>query len=145
MTVIAWDGITLAADKMCGDEWMKIGTVTKVRRIGECLVGCAGNSAKARAMLKWFEDGADPNTLPAHQLDDETAVTLLVIRKNGQAQIYQASAFPINLEQKFVAVGSGREAAMATMHLGFGARRAVEVASAVCQHCGNGIDTLTLG
>ncbi len=57
---------------------------------------------------------------------------------------YLHSAYPELHEDKFNALGAGRDYALAAMYLGFDASRAVEVACALDVNCGNGIDVLTL-
>ena len=63
MTIIAWDGKTLAADKAasnCG----YLRTVTKIYRVPSGLVGFAGDGSRAFALLQWFRDGCDPAKYP---------------------------------------------------------------------------------
>ena len=53
MTIIAWDGKTLAAGKAstnCGYRR----TCTKIFRVPGGLVGFAGNGSRAMALLEWF-------------------------------------------------------------------------------------------
>lgn len=50
MTVIAWDGKTLAADKRVGYGNMHR-TTTKIRRVGDALVGCSGSGSLAVAAM----------------------------------------------------------------------------------------------
>jgi ATP-dependent protease HslVU (ClpYQ) peptidase subunit len=47
-------------------------------------------------------------------------------------------------EDKFIAWGAGRDYALAAMHLGKNSREAVEVACALDNTCGMGIDILEL-
>ncbi len=143
MTVIAWDGITLAADKRACLGAM-VGTVTKIRRIGDLIVGGAGEPAFIGAMMAWIEGGRDQETFPKQQQDKDDWSPILVIEPDGTPSIYERTAFPVRNEQKHIAIGSGREFARAAMYLGCDARKAVEVAIALDCGCGNGIDTLTM-
>lgn len=143
MTVIAWDGRTLAADKRNGYGTM-IGTVTKVYRYGDLLVGGAGDGCFISAMREWVKAGRDPDKFPAHQGSKDDWCPIMVIEADGSCLIYERSPYPTRLEQRFMAIGSGREYAMAAMHLGKTAAEAVEVASALDSACGNGVDTLPL-
>lgn len=147
MTVIAWDGTTLAADREAGDNWIRCNSVTKIARVGECLVGCAGPAASARELLVWFAAGADPASFH-ESLRKLENLSMLVIARDGAISVYQHTPYPILYRSgnpvtgdRF-AIGAGKEAAMAVMLAGNGARRAVEIASLVCNGCGNGIDTL---
>ena len=142
MTVIAWDGHTLAADKRMGTEYPR--TVTKIRRLasGE-LVGVTGYFDRGLALIDWYAAGADPKTFPAFQVDDAKSCELLIVRPGGIVLSLQDWPTPMPLENMQHAVGTGRDFAAAAMHLGCDARQAVEVANALCGSCGNGVDTLT--
>lgn len=142
MTVIVWDGRTLAADKLCADNWTKR-RVTKIRRVGaDFLMGAAGDSDRCRALIAWFSNGADPTLFPSHLQADSTEAQLMVIDRDGTAALYAREPFPIVLDAGFQAIGSGAEAALAAMHCGRTAVEAVEIASLVCRGVGLGIDSL---
>lgn len=141
MTVIAWDGTTLAADKqMTGGGGIKR-TVRKIYRHGGMLIGITGNVDVALEMLEWFKAAAKPADFPAKARDDVS--TLVVISRDG-VRSYNGSPYALMLEDKKVAFGSGRDFAETAMFLGCDARRAVEVTCHFQSDCGNGIDTLTL-
>jgi len=142
MTVIAWDGKTLAADKL-GDACGLRRTTTKIHRFDGGLFGCAGTASKAAEMLDWIRKGADPATVPAFQLTDEYQ-DVFVVRNDGRAFMYGRSGYPFEVEDECHAIGSGRDFAIATMFLGWGAHHAVFAASQFETGCGNGIDTLEL-
>lgn len=141
VTVIAWDGKTLAADKMMGFGSSK-SSVTKIFKIGGALVGFAGHSANGQELLEWFRSSRRPSDFPASQRGVDS-VTLLVIESDGKILHYGQSPHPMIIEDAFHAIGSGDEFALAAMYLGRTARDAVEVACALCPTCGNGIDTLS--
>lgn len=145
MTVIVWDGMTLAADRQAGDSWIKCNSVTKIERIAGHLVGCSGPAAAAREMQAWFAEGADPKAFH-DRLRKLDTLTMLAVAPDGTVKIYQDTPYPIIYRDgpfgNRYAIGCGKEAAMAVMLAGNGARRAVEITSLVCAGCGNGIDTL---
>lgn len=142
MTVIAWDGRTLAADKQCtyGNGRRK---VTKIRRVGDTLVGIAGTASIGEAVIDWLESGADPEKYPKLQADKDDGANVLVIR-HGRVEEYSRTNVPIVYEDPFIAIGCGRDFAIAAMHCGKTAREAVEIACIYDTGCGCGIDTLTL-
>lgn len=143
MTVIAWDGRTLAADRLANTGGLR-GTVTKIFRAGDLLVGGSGDFAFVLAMVDWVQKGRDAATFPTHQKDKDDWQPFLVIQRNAPPQLYDRTPFPVQLEQRSIAIGSGRDFAMAAMHLGRTAKEAVEVAIALDVGCGNGVDTLEL-
>jgi hypothetical protein len=142
VTVIAWDGRTLAADKRGTVAGMAY-SVTKVHRVRDGLVAFSGGGAHAAELLNWFNGDRDPATYPRRG-DDDGAGTIY-IDTSGRILMYAAAnPFPELIEAPFFARGCGRDYAMAAMHLGCDARRAVEVACAFDVGCGNGIDALEL-
>jgi hypothetical protein len=144
MTVIAWDGKTLAADKRATCSGHPA-TVTKIMRTpkGE-LIGASGDLDTARALLAWYCAGADAATFPDNRNGDFCRAYMIVITLDAKVHKYEREPVPMLFEDPFSAMGSGRDYALAAMHLGYSARRAVEVACALDTGCGNGIDTLKL-
>jgi len=143
VTVIAWDGRTLAADKMCADDWTAR-RVTKIRRLrgGEVIAGASGAADRCRALMAWLDAGGE---FPAHlRTADQTHATVLAIFRDGRrVALYQREPEPIWLDNDTPhAIGSGAEAALAAMHCGRTSREAVQVASLVCRGVGMGVDTL---
>lgn len=144
MTCIAWDGRTLAADRRACLGTM-IYEVTKVHRLPDgSLFGGAGEFDSAQELLHWFREGAHPEEWPACQKDKDLWCGGILIRPEGTAWRIERQPRLLRIESPFFACGSGREMAMAVMHLGYTAQKAVEVASALDSACGNGMDTLTL-
>lgn len=141
MTVIAWDGKTLAADKMTNFGGLH-GTTVKVHRIGDKLVGGCGTTAQIQEMLKWVEKGCDPEKFPPQQRNLQECVSLLVVNKDGSLHQYESTPWPIILQNKQWAIGNGRDFAIAAMYLGKTAKEAVEVTNVLCNDCGNGVDEL---
>lgn len=139
MTVIAWDGRMLAADRLASYNGHKR-SATKIFRLdSQRLVAFAGTAPIAHAVLAWLRDSerkieAFPKSADTHAF---------VVHRDGHAECYEGEAHPVPVLEPFFASGAGRDYALAAMHLGYDARRAVEVACALDIYCGNGIDTLT--
>lgn len=143
MTVIAWDGTSLAADKMTDFGGLHA-TTTTVQRIRGCLVAGCGNAALVRELQAWFADGAEPARFPAAQRDLKECCSLLVVQPGGVLLQYENGPFPLVLEKRHWAIGSGRDFAMMAMHLGKSARQACELTAELCNTCGNGVDSMVL-
>lgn len=143
MTVIAWDGVTLAADRrMCNGPL--IGTITKIRRAPDgSLIGSAGNADAGQEVMAWYERGADPKEFSDHMRNRDDFAGLLVIRPDAEVWKYERTPYPMKFSGPH-AIGSGRDFAMAAIHLGHDAAKAVEVACALDCFCGNGVDRLSL-
>lgn len=142
MTVIAWDGFSLAADKRATNNGLHR-TVTKIARLRDHLVAVSGDYAKGNVLMKWFENGAIAADFPSFQQTPDWA-SLLVIDQSGQVMKYEQHHLPILFEDELYAMGSGRDYAMAALFLGKTAEEAVAVASVLDVDCGNGIDVLRL-
>jgi len=140
MTVVAWDGVSMAADRQ-GEIYTTKTERTKIRRVGALIAGCAGTVRASEAMFQWFKDGARIGEFP--KLVDHDA-GLMLVAGVGQLFLYEGTPYPMYLENKFFAIGSGGDAAMAAIHLGSDAKHAVEVACAISTGCGGGVDVLTL-
>ena len=144
MTIIVWDGITLAADKQATNSGLKL-TVTKIRRIREHLVGFSGDLDYAIAMTKWFEDGAKVENFPKHQEDNDKWIGMIVITPDNKVLKYERSPHPIDFtENRMLCLGCGRDFAFGALAMGADARKAVMIACLYDSGCGMGIDTLTL-
>ena len=143
MTVIAFDGTTLAADKRA-TMGSTICTTTKIFRINECLVGLAGEISFGEQVLSWFKDGRYPDKFPPSQRDKDDWAPLLVVYPLGLVQIYERTPFPVTYEDKMIAIGRGRDYALAAMHCGKTAAEAVALTCLLDSSCGNGVDTLRL-
>lgn len=143
MTVLAWDGKTLAADKLmcCG---VTKGTVTKIHRFGDSLLGVTGNLSMGMEVLEWFKAGAIAKDYPPGNRDVNSGASLIIVKPDKTVWKYESSPHAFKVEGEFCAFGSGDESAMVAMECGCDARKAVEVTCKYNTGCGNGIDTLEL-
>lgn len=141
MTVIAWDGKTLAADKRATSGGGIARTVTKIHRHSDVLLGVTGSWDIAAEMREWFKAGAVPADFPPKAREGDA--TLIVIRRD-RVETYNSGPYPMPIEAAYCAFGSGRDYAEAAMFLGRSAANGVMVASHFQTDCGNGVDTLTL-
>lgn len=149
MTVIAWDGSVLAADRR-----LVIGGVvaetTKIRRAGKFLVGGAGPTVEVAYLLEWaghdFDLDQHPEKLYGVKISDETALVAVTDSVGGpRVVVYEGGGrLPAVVKSPFFALGSGEKFASAAMYLGHNAEYAVSVANALCPWCGNGCDMLRL-
>jgi 20S proteasome alpha/beta subunit len=145
MTCIAWDGRVLAADKRA-TSYGHGSTVTKIRKAatGELLAVC-GDFDTGQALMAWYQAGALPESFPENRdASEQFRARLLVIDAGPRIRVFDCTPHAMTIEDKCYAMGSGRDYALAAMHLGRNSRKAVEVACALDLGCGNGIDTLRL-
>lgn len=179
MSVIAWDGNTLAADKRASSGTL-ICTTTKIFRLDDnTFCGYTGNQDFGEQMVAWYKAGAKAEDFPASQRDKDDWARLIVVRScthivpepelphanpldleslsaftvvryktrkvmqdRYEVLEYERTPHPIRIEDKLRAWGSGRDFALAAMHLGKTAAEAVTFACQFDSACGNGVDTL---
>lgn len=141
MTVIAWDGKTLAADKRAVNGSL-IRTTTKIFKVYDLIVAVAGKFDYGLQMVDWVQKGRNPEAYPKCQSDTENWVSLLVV-ENGKLLVYEMTPFPLIFEDAHYATGFGRDFAMAAMHVGYDAPGAVRIACELSADCGNGVDFFT--
>lgn len=138
MTVVAWDGRTLAADRMANYNGHARSATMVFRLDPQNLVGICGKASVATEILAWLRGARDPEQFPR---DPDTMV--FMVHNTGRMVCYEGGPFPVPVTEGYFAMGAGRDYALAALHLGYDARRAVEVACALDIYCGMGIDTLS--
>lgn len=139
MTVIAWDGRVLAADKcaLYGDH-RKVGTKI-FRPVTDTVLGACGSIGAGLSLVEWYNNGCKRDEWPECQKDKDDWALLIVASKEG-VYWYERLPYKIRLEQPFMAWGRGGEFAMGALAMGATAVQAVEVASKYCDGCGMGVD-----
>lgn len=143
MTTIAWDGLTLAADKQSTCSGL-IHKTTKIFKHWTGLYGVTGHLTHGLTVYKWItEQNADPALYPENPSSDDYGY-VLHINVDSEIFCYEGYAIPAQMEDKFIAVGSGRDFATAAMYLGQTAVQAIATSSIFDANTGNGVDSFTL-
>lgn len=137
MTVIAYDGRTLAADRQGTAGGYKF-AVTKLARIGSRRFGFAGDMAYLPMLISYFKGNG---AWPEFQKDKDTRLYTVMIR-DGRIWKYESQPEPFQIFAEHYATGAGRDYATAAMHCGKTAAEAVQIASIYEESCGLGVDTL---
>lgn len=145
MTVLVWDGKTLAADKQVTTNGKRL-KVTKIFKVNGNLVGFTGDYANVCEMLKWIEEGMLEDTFPFAPGDNSSSgLSTLVITPKKDILVYQDSPFPMLFsENEYYCDGCGEGIAYGALLSGKTAKEAVEIVCQIDIGCGMGIDTLTL-
>jgi hypothetical protein len=140
MTVIAWDGHTLATDKQATNSGLRF-TVTKSVKLesGEVLAW-TGNMDTGQMIANWYKDGADAAKWPECQKDKDDWSRLIVV-KDGKVFVYEQRPVAMEFQDKFMAWGSGRDYAIGAMAKGASAIEAVHIAMRFDNGCGCGVDS----
>lgn len=146
MTTIAWDGKTLAGDKQATDNSGLMTLVTKVFRVGDCLLGGTGNTVAIQEFIAWYKRGCDVDKFPPHLRDSEKHYChILEVNSDRTLHVYENSPYSFEVERIHHAMGSGRDFALMAMRLGKTAEAAVLLAGEFDSGTGLGSDTLTFG
>lgn len=140
MTTIAWDGKTLAADRMATYSFTK----RKVRKLFDCgdyAYGCSGEFWQAHLIADWLRSGAGNS---GRVTQDEISCCGIAVRKtDGVAFVVEGKSVVLTeIRDEFFATGSGHEYARAAMALGKTAMQAIALASRFDVHTGLGVDTI---
>ena len=119
MTVVAWDGISIAADRQGGGS-SRFACAKLFPQLDGRVIAGAGVFVMVNSLVKWIAAGADPLDYPAQPPGLDLEASVLEVAPSGRATVYEAgctSGFNL-LPGHAYALGSGRDFALAAMHLG---------------------------
>jgi 20S proteasome alpha/beta subunit len=149
ITVIVWDGKTLAADRRIryGSQF---NTTTKIHKIyeplGYVLCGGSGEDCFVQQMIAWVKDGRRPEAFPADQRNKDDWQPFFVIehlhKHFTRILFYERTPHPVVYDSPVLCIGSGADYARAFLHVGKTAEEAVRLTCEIDHHCGDGIDIL---
>ncbi len=143
MTTIAYRSGVLAADTQmtCDGELKAYGRKLVYVKEKDAWVGYAGLLSDCQKFVRWFS-----GETPHETFDENDDFSALIMHGDGRVECMGASLKAHRLEEdEFFALGSGSSAAMAAMHMGADAKRAVEVAMLVDLGTGGEVVTAHLG
>ena len=148
MTVIAWDGKTLSADKQSTAGSLKR-KLKKIARLDNGhLVGATGNATDCKRYIEWYDNinklqEGESVDFPTWQGD--THPHLMVVTPWRGVYMYTGTNEYLDYSENDVfAIGSGAEYAMGAMRAGADSIKAIEIASEFDAYCGMGVDILKL-
>lgn len=152
MTTIAYDGRTLAADTLATDDYGLKTREGKLWALHGCRFGAAGAlgdmlrirlrlQQMAKRLSAMLHDQFMNLVMAEDFLEDGQQLSLLMVAPDGRFYTLERGVFRLRAEG-FGAIGSGRDYALAAMHLGQSAAQAVAVAAQFDAHTGAEIETL---
>ncbi len=145
MTVIVWDGSTLATDSAASDEVVQWKS-TKAWYHGEgddrLILSGTGPLASIVAMREWFKEGYADSEFPIIQVTHPCH--FIVISPHVGLYRYEQSHTPIEHGRDSCAFGEGREFAYGALFMGANAAQAVAAANEYSPHCGLGVEEYRL-
>jgi ATP-dependent protease HslVU (ClpYQ) peptidase subunit len=135
MSVVAWDGKCIAADRQmtCNDMRM---LTTKMRRLDDgTVLAWTGLPGAGLMLVRWYVEGKE---WPDGQQGENWS--RLIVAKKDRVEMYERYPVPILVESAFMAWGSGQEFALGAMAMGATAIQAVDVANRFSVNCGFGVE-----
>lgn len=144
MSIIAWDGTIIAADKAAhnADCLFKTTKLRWHRGTQGVVLGWTGGRDSGELLAEWYEAGADPAKWPEVQKTDDWA-RLIVAMPEG-IWTYERQPIAVKVEDARCAWGSGRDFALGALWRGGDAIDAVQAACHFSTTCGLGIDWFNL-
>ena len=145
MTVIAYDGLYVAADRMISNNDGLQGMSRKIEVFeGQVLATC-GAADHGEALMWWFKEGMHPEAFPhLSKVGGDKDAYLYVFKHNTPVACFQTWPRPIIFPMVLFAAGCGNDIARTAMHLGRDAREAAKIACELNVFCGNGVDYVDL-
>ena len=131
MTVVVFDGTSLAVDSHSSDGKAKTPATKVWIRNGELMTG-AGHLASILEMKDWYERGGNVGEYPKCQQGPRQCV--FIVMDHSSAYRFESSPHPIEMTGPF-AYGAGAEFAYGALHMGATAEQAVEAAIAYSPYC----------
>ena len=145
MTVIAWDGKTLAADTYCTTADGEVIYGPKIYKTPCGLYGGAGDDPAIELVRLWLMRGGKIKTRPP-SFAQGIAFTGLLVDRDGDLFVLDTNILPVRFFPQKFAIGSGAQAAIALMHCGHSAAEAIQkiITHRLVDACGGEVQTLTL-
>ena len=150
MTVVVWDGETLATDRQANDGSLKWETDKAwyvMRDDKPYIVSGVGYLKYIIALREWFTKGAEPDKYPqglevgVHRI---TSSQLVVVSKDEGLILYDDTPHPVTYGFTPCAFGDGKEFSYGALSMGATSSEAVGVTNEHSLHCGKGVALYSL-
>lgn len=144
MTTVAYDGVTLAADRAAWSAGMKY-RVRKVHKIKatdgrQYLVACCGDGHFAQALLCWMRGGPHPGSYPS---TDNIVIAVVIDEKRRIWRMESAALRYGRVLERVHACGGGQDFAIGALEAGATAVQAIRIAIKRSDMAGLGVDSVT--
>lgn len=141
MTVIAWDGKTLAADTLLTYGDVRTTGYVKIKDIGDCVYAITGKMNHFEPLMAWHRDGCIVADYPEECKDTSTLV--VVDKRSGECMSYICSPYPC-ISEGVDAWGCGMVMAFGAMYAGASAAEAVQICIDHCDGVGGTVMSVTV-
>ena len=143
MTVFAYDGRFVAADRMITNDSGRHGICRKITVWEKHVLVTSGAADHGEALTIWFKDGLNPAAFPKAQAGDKDAY-LYVFGYKVPVMCFQTWPSPVLFPMDFYAGGAGGDVAWTALHMGRDAREAAKIACELNIYCGGGVEYVDL-
>lgn len=146
MSIVVWDGKTLAADKQTTNGNLRRTIATKIHRCAsnpDILFAGVGEYQALHALRDWVEKGAIPADFPRDYADRSGNTAMWIINRNGSIARIEDGPFFVTQPVKSFADGSGRDFAYGALEMGADAVMAARIACHYDIYCGGEVDSLS--
>jgi hypothetical protein len=144
MSVVAWDGKMLAADRQGTWGGMRR-EGCKIREVPGAILAGVGDISTFQAMIKWYESGKKDRLWPKElQVVDDLRCQLIVVEFGPKVSVINITPHEVRILEHKMAWGAGADFAVGAMEMGADAKRAVEIACKYSTACGMGVDSIRL-
>lgn len=143
MTIIAYDGKTVATDRQATDNGLRQYAKKLFKMDDGTVIAISGDMSLSIALKDWYVAGKPEDKCPCSREKDKFGY-IIVFKPDGTVEEYENCDTPIEVIDPFMAWGSGRNYAIAAMGLGKTAEEAVLEASRYDVFCGMGVDVVDL-
>lgn len=145
MTVLVWDGHTLATDRQANDgsaKWEadKAWYITDPVDNKIAIVSGVGILEDILKMREWYKQGATQESFP--ELHGKSQ--LIVVRRETGLWVYESVPHPVHYGFNPHAFGHGKDFAYGALAMGASAKEAVDASNMFCLHTGKGIGVYNL-
>ena len=137
MSVVAWDGKIIAADRMIVSADMRSEGV-KLIKLDRVFLAWVGEQGGGLALFDWYTNGCHKSEWPEMQKTNDW--TRLIVVDGSGVRFYEREPYAQSVTSPFMAWGSGRDFAMGVMATGADAIKAVEITNKLSTTCGMGVD-----
>lgn len=149
MTTIAFDGRSIAADRMCSIGNTPVRSPhPKIRRLVyknlPAVMGTSGSVEYGHALVDWLQAGAHAGKEPELSNDGDSNYCTVLLATKESVYLFSNSCVGVPLGAIPWAAGSGADYALGAMAAGASAKRAVEIAITLDVNSGCGVDVLRL-
>jgi hypothetical protein len=139
MSVLVWDGVTLATD-LASNDGRTLTPVNKIWKKDNAIYAGIGPLSLVAGLRRWYENGADYSKFPQGYAQGQ----FIVVRKSTGLTRYSLADGPVEHGFNAIALGTGRDFAYGALAVGADARAAVEAANKYCTTCGLGVQSMSI-